>query len=295
MRRNLSASLLLALAFACKKTPPPEQPAQEAFDAGADEEVKPVYAAGESVPAAQHLCEALYQVQADRRAACCSTKPSPGLGLSQCVLTLSAAVRSGAAALDEAAINGCAEAESKLYQGCAWVGPSEPEVPAACRGLIKGTRKPGATCRSSLECLDGQTCLGVGPTQAGTCGAPKTDGQACRLSVDALADFVRDDENPRHPECAGFCGHYRCVARVAPGGSCHMASECPSGQRCDGTSCVAGAAAVAGEKCVSGSCADGLRCVGGTCKAPLADGAACKLDAECLGGCVAHACGQKCN
>jgi hypothetical protein len=301
MRRHLSTALLLALSFACKKPAPAApptaaQPAVEASDAGGDEEVKPVYAAGEASPLAQQLCDALYEVQADRRAACCSGKPAPGLGLSQCVLTVSAALRSGAVSLDPKAVAACAAAQAKIYDGCAWAG-SQPQIPSQCRELLKGRRKNGEVCRSSLECLEGQTCLGVGPTQAGICGAPKTDGQACRLSVDALASFARDDEDIHHPECAGFCGHYKCAPRTAPGGACFMASECPGGQHCDGKNCAAGAAAGAGEKCVGGTCAEGLRCVAGTCAAPLAAGAACKKDAECVGGCIpaTHVCGQRCD
>jgi len=165
MRRHLSTALLLALSFACKKPAPAApptaaQPAVEASDAGGDEEVKPVYAAGEASPLAQQLCDALYEVQADRRAACCSGKPAPGLGLSQCVLTVSAALRSGAVSLDPKAVAACAAAQAKIYDGCAWAG-SQPQIPSQCRELLKGRRKNGEVCRSSLECLEGQTCLGV--------------------------------------------------------------------------------------------------------------------------------------
>jgi hypothetical protein len=298
MRRHLSTALLLALSFACKKpAPAAPAPAADALDAGADEDVKPVYAAGETVPLAQQLCDALYEVQADRRAACCSSKPSPGLGLSQCVLTVSAALRSGAVSLEAKSVAACAAAQTKRYEGCAWVGPAHPSLPTECADLLHGTLKAGAVCRSSLECLDGSFCLGVGPTQPGKCSPPKSDGQACRLSVDALAGYARQDEELHHPECAGYCGHYKCAPRTAPGGACHMASECPGGQHCDGNKCVAGAAAAAGEACVGGACADGLSCVSGKCAAPLPTGAACKSDAECTGGCIpaTHVCGQRCD
>jgi hypothetical protein len=293
MRRYPSAALLLALCFACKKP----APAAEALGAGQDEEVKPVYAAGAAVPLAQQLCSTLYAVPAGRRAACCQGKASPGIALSQCVLTLSAALRSGAVSLDAKALAACDAAQAKRYEGCAWAGPTQPALPAECADLLRGNLKAGAVCRSSLECLEGSFCLGSGPTQAGTCSPPKSDGQSCRSSVDALAGYAREDEQVHHPECAGFCGHYRCAPRTAPGGACHMASECPSGQHCDGTKCVAGAAAAADEACVGGTCAEGLRCVSGKCAAPLATGAACKSDEECIGGCIpqTHVCGQRCD
>jgi hypothetical protein len=295
MRRHLSAALLLALAFACKE-PPPAQPAQDAFDAGADEEVKPVYAAAEASPVAQRLCNALYAIPADRRAACCSGKPSPGLGLTQCVATLSSALRSGAVSLQESAVAACEAAQTKVYAGCDWVGSNPPAIPAECQDLIRGGRKSGELCRSSLECQDGQRCLGSGPTQAGRCGPPKTDGQICRQSVDALAGFVRQDDERHHPECAGFCGHYRCAPRTTPGGDCYMAAQCPGGQYCDGSKCISGAGAKEGQACLGETCAEGLRCVAFKCAVPLATGASCKSDAQCLGGCLpAHLCGPACN
>jgi hypothetical protein len=244
MRSFLPAALLLAFAPACRKAPPPAV-TDEAAAAAGDEEVKPVYAAGEAAPLAHQLCGALYAVPADRRAACCHGKPAPSIGLSQCVLTLSAALRSGAVSLEPKSVEGCKAAQAKVFDGCDWVGPYVPPPAAECQNLLHGARKAGELCRSSLECLEGQTCLGVGPTQAGRCGPPKQDGQACRLAVDALAGYLLQDGDRHHPECQGFCGHYRCAPRSAAGGDCSMAGQCPEGQQCDGKKCIAGAAAAA--------------------------------------------------
>lgn len=292
MHVRLAAALLLAFSWGCHKA---SAPAFAVPDAGEDDEVRPVYSAAATVPDARRLCEVLYQLPLDRRAACCSARPSATFALSQCTLTLSAAVGAGAVILDAKAVTACAAAQADELTGCDWVGPNPPALPPVCRDLLRGTRKAGDVCRSSLECADGAYCRGAGPTQTGRCGPPKQDGQACRLGVDALAGYVREDEGLHHPECAGFCGHYRCAPRASPGGACRMSGECPAGERCNGTKCVAGVAAQAGEAC-GGGCAEGLRCVNGRCQAPFAAGAGCALDAECKAGCLpTHVCGLRCD
>lgn len=258
--------------------------------------MRPVYPAGESLPAAQRLCDALYRLPAEGRAACCEERSAPGFALSQCVLVVSSALRSGAVTLDARQLDACVSEQEKSLSGCAWVGPTPPTPPGICRELLHGRRKRGDPCRSSLECPSGLSCAGAGPTQAGVCSLPKSDGQACRLSVDTLASYAREDEELHHPECTGFCGHFKCAPRSPAGGPCQLASQCQRDQHCDGTACKPGPAAGAGERCVGGVCAEGLRCVAGTCAAPLASGAACIDDAQCLGGCLAasHVCGQRC-
>jgi predicted small lipoprotein YifL len=230
MRSFLSAALLLALAASCRKGPPADEAAADAND----EEIKPVYAAGEAVPAAQQLCDVLYTIPAERRAACCHGKPPPDFGLSQCVVTLSAALRSGAVSLEAKPLEVCKAAQAKALEGCDWVGPYAPPPAVECQNLLRGARKAKELCRSSLECLDGQTCLGVGPTQAGRCGPPKQDGQACRLAVDALAGYLLQEDDRRHPECQGVCGHYRCAPQAASSTDAGVAAapSQPKGPRC---------------------------------------------------------------
>jgi len=60
---------------------------------------------------------------------------------------------------------------------------------------------------------------------------------------------------------------------------------------------IAGAFAAAGEKCVGGACARGLRCAGNRCAEPKPEGAACKNDYECRGGCLPakQVCGMRCD
>jgi hypothetical protein len=296
MRSAIVAALLLAVACS-KPAPAPSRAAEAPADASTDEQVTPVYAPGETVPAARTLCDALYETPSLRRAACCSTRPAESVALAQCRLTVSAALRSRAVSIDGKALSDCAAAQSKIFEGCSWIGPSPPQPAPECRALFRGARKTGEVCRSSLECLDGLHCLGAGPTAAGRCGPPKTDGQACRLAVDALAGFALQDEDARHPECTGFCGHFRCAQRSVAGGACLTSAQCPAGQHCDGSACANGTAARRGERCVGGGCEDGLRCVSGRCLAPLAAGAPCQSDAQCRGGCIpaTHLCGERCD
>ncbi len=303
-------ALALAAALACTKKGPAapaagaQDPVARESDAGAEglpaeDEVKPVYAefAGPALPLAEKLCGALYDLPEVRRSTCCSGQPGHSFVTTECTRIVSAALRSGAVALDSAAVEACVAAQAKAYAGCGWVGQWLMPLPPGCDGLLQGHRKSGEVCRSSLECGEGLHCLGVGPTDPGRCGPPRSDGQACLTAVDPLASYTRESEDTHHQECAGFCGHRRCEPRAAPGGKCFLARECSPGQHCDGEKCVKGALAAAGEKCVGDACVAGLRCITGKCAEPKAEGAACKTDYECLGGCVpkTNLCGMRCD
>ena len=308
--RVLLVAVLCATACSKKPAPPPPAAAPPAGAAASDpatvpaadllagnEEVKPAYETGPALPLAQKLCAALYELPDTRRAQCCSGKPRSGFG-SECVRVLSAALRAGGVALDEGAVDRCIAAQGHAFEGCAWVGQWQPALPAECEGLLRGKLGQGAVCRSSLECAEGQNCLGVGPTDPGRCGPPRSDGQACATSVDPLAVYARQGEDPRHhPECAGYCGHRKCEPLARADEKCSIARQCANGLHCDGQKCVSGAFAAAGEKCVGGSCARGLRCVENRCAEPKADGATCKNDYECRGGCAPdkHVCGMRCD
>lgn len=95
----------------------------------------------------------------------------------------------------------------------------------------------------------------------------------------------------------------RCITRIGGRGTCRVpktvdggssckdpAAQCPTNQYCDdGLHCVQRPAA--GEKCGAGQpCDTGLRCneVSQACEKQYANGSACKLDTDCIGGfCIA--------
>ncbi|GAC1606894.1 MAG: hypothetical protein NVS4B10_21610 [Myxococcales bacterium] len=312
MTRRLLLAALIASLGCTKKQPPPAPPAakeasapagaDEAAAAGAavaaEEELKPVYAdfAGPPAPLAQKLCGALYDLPGARRAQCCGGKPAATLG-GECVRIVSAALRSGGVQLDAKGVDACAAAQEAAHAGCSWVGQFHPPTPAACGGLFSGHRKANEVCRSSLECSDGLRCQGAGPMDAGRCGPPRGDGQACLTAVDPLAVYARQDLDARHPECAGYCGHRRCEPITAAGAACSIAPECPRGQHCDGKKCAQGEFAALGQACAGGTCAPGARCLQGKCAEPKADGASCTDDLECRGGCApaTRRCGMRCD
>jgi hypothetical protein len=293
-RLCLATVLVLALVSGCRcgqgraapdaGTPSPV----EAREARAEDEVHSVYSTQPAQPAplAQRLCAALHEVPARRRAECCGGAPML-LVEGECVRTLSAALASKAVKLEPSAVEACAQAMEKSHAGCEWVGPEALPVPASCLGLLEGTLAAGARCRSSLECMEGLRCHGVGPTDMGVCGAASEVGQPCAFSVDSLSTYTRQVTlEELHPECQGHCFKRRCVANVAAGGACLLPEQCGPGHHCAGGQCAEGAVAQLGQPCVSGACEEGARCIQGTCATPKPPGAACERDGECLGGCV---------
>jgi hypothetical protein len=282
--RNLVLPLALATVVACSRTSTisgTESGVTAAESVSASSEgaptVRPVYPLDASAPdpLATHLCTALHEVPAKRRAECCSATPGV-LVTSECVRMLSAALHFDAVSVDPVKVDACIQGIETTYAGCDWVGPNTPQPPEACEGtLVVGKLGVGALCRSSLECAAGLRCQGVGPTQPGTCGAPKDDGAPCGGTVDPLAVYVRQNHfESTHPECKGWCNRRVCAAPVERGTPCSPQTRC----------------------------AEGLACVDGKCGNPRPAtpvvrrpaGATCKADAECLGGCVNGTCGMKC-
>lgn len=281
---------------------PPSASASTPAAAGGDDEIRPVYPKTNEPPdpLASKLCEALHVLPAKRRAECCA-QPA-GFSLEgECARTLSVALRDKAVTVDPAAVDACAAAMARAHEGCAWVGPAGAPLPAECDGLVRGTLEEGKRCRSSLECVDGLQCQGVGPTDAGQCAKPKAHGNVCALAVDTLASFTRQDSfATRHPECAGHCAYRRCEEFVAVGGDCKTGAQCGPGKLCSGGKCAEGTLPGEGAACASGACAKGLRCAGGKCAGLKKEGEACESDVECRGGCVRGdggkkgTCGMKC-
>ena len=255
--------------------------------------------AGAPDPLVHKLCAALHDLPEQRRAACCQSTPSI-VFTSECNRTLTAAVHFKAVALESAEVDRCIEAMGRAYDGCEWVGPWPPEMPAECEGIIHGVLAKDARCRSSLECAEGLRCQGAGPTSAGRCGPPRPDGSACGAAVDPLVAFAKQtNANVAHPECTGYCDHLRCDALVPMGGVCRVNAQCANGG-CAAGKCVPHVVAKPGEACPTGECSEGARCLEGKCVQRKPSGAVCKSDFECLGGCVksdggAAMCGRRCD
>jgi hydrogenase/urease accessory protein HupE len=164
----------------------------------------------ESDARVEALCEVFQRLPRRRRAECAGRAPGIDLA-SECERGLGAALASGALRLDAAATEQCLQQMKQRYQGCAWVDESYRAPLAACRRFASGTLAADKPCRSSLECVDGLHCAGVGPLDRGVCAPPKTAGERCELAVDPLAAYVQHDADESHPECAGRCLRHRCT------------------------------------------------------------------------------------
>ncbi|MBK8252967.1 MAG: hypothetical protein IPK82_09890 [Polyangiaceae bacterium] len=269
-----------------------------------EEELKPLYPMDTSPPnpTALAFCEALHDLESQRRAQCCSAPVSSGAFTKECARTLSAAVKLGAIELDTAQVNLCVSAMQKKMEGCGWVGPRSVDLPSECLAVTKGLVGERKVCRSSLECADGYTCQGLSTTQVGKCLKPKPDGAICGGSVDTLAALTRQNvaAEERHPECAGHCLRPVCMGDVGVGGECKTGGECAAGLTCQKGKCTQEALPGEGKACAAGECSDGLRCVKERCIQPKEDGQVCDHDAECRSACVKSegqvkgACGQRC-
>jgi hypothetical protein len=259
----------------------------EAAEARGSDELLPVYPmdAGPPDPLAARFCDAVLLQTERRRAECCAASVgAAALIESQCVRTLTFALGQHAVTLAPADVDRCVEAVTRSTVGCDWVIPNTVALPPECDGLIKGSLKEKAQCRSSLECPDGMRCLGLSTIDFGTCGAPKPAHSMCNLAIDMLATLSRQDHVDRtHPECAGYCNRGHCEDVVATGGACATERACGGGH-CASGKCTSTLPAV-GEACTDG-CAAGSRCVKGKCVVPRAEGDGCEVDAECRGICV---------
>ena len=269
----------------------------------ADPSVKPVYPIDPKAapnPLAQRLCAALHDAPEAKRAACCSQTPGT-VFTSECTRTLSAAMTAKATTLAPADIDACAAAIDTTYAGCEWPGPFPPELPPACQGLIKGTLTAGTRCRSTLECEGTLRCHGVGPTTTGRCGDPHADGGKCGGAVDSLASYTRqNDVDAKHPECTGYCDRGKCAALLPLGTKCKNGFQCGDGKLCVNDKCAVAAAGKLGDPCPGGACEPGILCIANKCVAKKATGAECKMDFECMGGCIKsdagkNTCGKKCD
>jgi len=253
-------------------------------------------------PTAERLCKTLHDVPEARRVACCADAPGVVV-TSECVRTLTTALADKTVTVTDGDVEACSAALTKAYEGCDWVGPFPPALPAPCQAVVHGTVARGKACRSTLECSGADRCLGLSPTTAGKCGTVQPDGERCGSTVDPLATFLRlGDMSRERPECTGYCHRFKCASFTAAGEACTISRECGEGSQCIAKKCVARKPSKLGEKCPGGSCAEGLECILGTCGTKKAAGAACTVDFECVGGCVKTSaapkavgvCGKKC-
>jgi hypothetical protein len=289
-RAALVAALPLSLAACHKSKQQAPDPAATKPAVAAGNDTQPVYPKLSGPPDARavRLCAAVHGGALARRSECCHAPPSQAMSrvVAECERTLTAALAASAIAIDEAELGACeAEMKARLV-GCAWIGPLPVAASPRCSAALRGRVQAGAACRSSLECEGQLRCDGVGPTDPGRCARAGTPGVACRMSVDPLASFVRDERvDVSHPECEGWCERHRCVPHVAEGQACTSPSQCGPGHRCAGRKCVAGAEGSAGEACTGGGCASPGRCFHEQCLTPRPDGP-CTSDFECLGACI---------
>ncbi|MFO0679578.1 MAG: hypothetical protein U0169_23830 [Polyangiaceae bacterium] len=270
-----------------------------------DDEVRAVFPVDDKTPhpLAVALCSALHDLPATLRGTCCSAAPGTVV-TSECVRTLTTALVDGTVTLAREDVDACAAALRTSLDGCAWVGPFPPALPAACTGAVRGTAKAGAECRSTLECAGTLRCRGIGPTTRGRCAGPQADDERCGGSVDPLATYLRlGDQERERPECSGYCNRFKCATKSPKDAPCSTSRECASGLECVAKKCVPRTPAKRGEKCPGGVCSEGLECILGTCTTKKAAGEACTVDFECVGGCVKKpgadakakgVCGMKC-
>ncbi|AKT43424.1 hypothetical protein [Chondromyces crocatus] len=208
--------------------------------AGSDE-VRPVYpVTGEAPEAvAVRLCEALHALPSARKAACRGGTEGFHAG-AECARTLSEALRAGAVVVEEEAVARCRTAMESALSGCAWAGGLTPRAPVSCEGIVRGTLREGARCRSALECVSGLSCAGLGPTKSGLCVPPRVAGP-CGRAVDTLAVLARQSQaEVEHPECAGHCAQLQCAVDVPLGGACKGDVVCGRGRACVAGRCAGG-------------------------------------------------------
>jgi hypothetical protein len=251
-------------------------------------------------PVARRLCDALHALPARRKAECCGASAESLADL--CASEVTASLRRGAVTVDGAAVDRCGAETARDLEGCGWVAPQPPPLPAACRVLVQGTLAAGASCRSSLECREGLFCRGAGPETPGTCARPAPARTRCEVPADNLASYVRAGDDPRHPACDGLCIKGECLPFAPAGASCASSSGCVPGLHCVVGVCQDRELPKVGEACAGRtSCGAGAFCQDGRCRPQKAAGEACTLSSECRAlacvkakGATVGKCGEPC-
>jgi hypothetical protein len=266
-----------------------------------DDGVHPVYPVDvKPDPVAAKLCEALHGMPEKVRSTCCSETPGFTLA-SECTRVVSGALQFKAVTLALADVDKCVSEIEKVYSGCDWVGSHKIIPPESCEGILKGTLQQGARCRSSVECVEGLRCAGVGPTDAGRCAPAGEDGMPCGGSVDVLERYTRQqDSEKKHPVCTGICDRHRCIPPPAVGAPCQASISCGPGKVCVKAKCAVARVQKLGEPCFDGECDKGLYCIKEKCVGPQPAGADCSTEFECMAACLLPdggtkgKCGKRC-
>ena len=237
------------------------------------------------LPEAEQYCNAVRELPRTRRLECCPTSGA-WAPTGECIRTLSSALRSGAVTIDKAALDACVATMTKETEGCDWVTSVASPTPPACLGIIKGTVKEGALCRSNLECDEGTRCRGLTAVRPGRCGSPLPRFGPCNTAVDSLASFsAQNDVDRHHPECTGYCARRTCQDPIPPGAACTGSFECGPKAHCIAGKCSDGPLPGPGAACTD-ACASGARCWKGKCVAVKGGDEACEEDIECKGRCA---------
>ena len=281
-------STLSATSSASSSASAAPPPSAEALDSGAphpgSDKISPVYPIDHQppLPEAERYCDVVLSKLSKKEEECCSFPAFVPLG--ECVRTLSYALRAGAVRIDGAALEACDRAILAQTGSCDWILGTSVVRPSECLGIIQGTLKEGDRCRSSLECLEGARCLGLGATEAGKCAPPIPDQNRCNVSTDTLASFTgQDDFDRHHPECAGVCNGARCVPAPAIDAHCTSSHECGATRFCAGGKCES-ALPAHGAPCTD-LCAGTDRCSHGICATPKGEGEECEEDVDCRAHC----------
>jgi hypothetical protein len=218
-------------------------------------------------PVARRYCDALHALPAQRRQECCPRTAATSVA-DLCTAEVSAALARGAVTLDASAVDRCAAAMAKRLEGCDWVTPVAPPLPAECKGLFQGGLAKGTPCASALECKDGLFCRGASAGRNGVCAPPAAVRAPCSTPFDNLSTFAGGRGDPRHSECEGRCFKGQCYPVAGPGGECISSAFCASGLTCSSGRCTENPPAKLGDACakVSGCelgafCNDDGRCV----------------------------------
>jgi len=206
------------------------------------------------------------------------------------------------AAYDGAAAGRCLAAIRDAVQSC---NGKTDAVDAACAGVFHGTKAPGESCASAIECappadgLGSMHCISWSSSDGGS----GTSGSACQLHLppaegSPCAGFA-DPPPPKVYDCSHEQGFYcgsdaKCHALGGVGAACSSSSACVDGATCDGSQCVAGAPA--GSACsYAHGCDASSWCDFSTskCVAKITNGGACAGATEnaCASGfCVKNKC-----
>lgn len=197
---------------------------------------------------------------------------SGGTNASKQFTDLDRLVNAGAVHQDASALQRCMSA---ITQGC---DPGALDSVADCRAIFSGTLAPGAACHRTEQCAGDAYCDSAtgGDRCGGTCtprkaaGAPCSESNECSAANGGVGLCARDPAGSGQYVCVSGSGG---AGAVGQGGTCVYSGGLPS-ERC-----------AAGLFCDRPLDSTGTRSPTGTCRPPIALGAACDSgDDPCVPG-----------